>query len=163
MKDYKNNFLYRLVIVAYVLAFLFLGFIVALAGFEQRPQQFVDGDKSYIECWNGNKHSLNSVNIYIFDSEDEISGAQNEKARLACPNFVMVDPLRPVTSRWETTPGDYTLHVVNSIKGSWGSAVIWWLVGMFIVYLVLNLIREGFLYLFFGKKLFWDSLTKLPS
>lgn len=154
-KFLEKKFLYRIVKVNYVLAFIFFGFIVFIVGWNSKPEEYIDEDKSHLTCTNGKKYALNSSKIYLFSSDSELSEYDDERARKVCAYAIVDDYL----NKYKTPESqNYQVTLVNSIRGSWGSAVMWWTLGLGGVYIVLNLIKETLLYVFLGKKFSWRWL-----
>lgn len=159
-KKLEGKFLYRLVYLAYISGLLLFGLIVVWVGWENRPQPFIDGEKSTINCNNGKRYSLNSVSIYIFTGETKLDSYDDVKARKACEYAIKDDYIENYkTPQYQ----NYTLNVVNSTRGSWGSAFSWWVFGGLGVYIVLSILREALLYLFLGKPFSWEWFKRLNS
>lgn len=57
----------------------------------------------------------------------------------------------------------YTYSFVENEKtrGSWQTVILWGVGGTLGVYVVLNLIRETLVYIFFGRKFQWEWLKKI--
>lgn len=62
----EQKFLFRLIKVAYVIAFLFLAVYIGILGWSQKPYKYIDTNKSYVTCLsNNNTYTYSTVDDYI--------------------------------------------------------------------------------------------------
>lgn len=154
----ENKFLYRFVNVAYIGGLILFGLIVFAIGWSSKPEKIVDNQKSLITCNNGKKYSLEAAKINVWSGEKQLDSYDDKDARKVCAYAITGDYI----DKYETPSYmNYQLVLSHKTAGSWGSAVMWWVFGLFGIYAILNIIKETLLYIIFNKKLSWKWLQNL--
>jgi len=157
--NWEEKFLFRLVKVVYVLALLVSIFLVAVEGWYSRPISYVDDDKSTLSCDNGRRYTLSSVRIYIYSTTEggTLDASDDRHAKVICAYGIVDDS---ITRYNLPSTNNYKVNYVYSVRGSWQSALLWWIGGFLGVYIVLNLMREALNYIFVGRPFQLDWLRK---
>lgn len=168
----EQKFLFRLIKVTYYVALIIGIFFIGIFGWETKPTKYQDISKSYIVCPNGNKYLINDFKIYssYISPENDLSIktvchgniAKIRNTKTGEEKEVTLSELSQYGVSIESKVKDtkYEIVYVNSTRGSWRSVILWWIVGSYILYIVLNIIKETLLYMFFGKKFSWDFLQQ---
>jgi len=172
-QDLESRFFYRLVkVVYYTFLFLFLG-LAFFFGQEAMPKTYVDNDKSYLVCETG-LYLFNDVGISFWNKNNSekylYSDAEVEKkATEAClkrtefgvhetkettPESERAEKMRKKLLS-ESNHKPYTFSIEFKTIGSWKEVFEWWLAGGGLIYIILNIIKETFIYLAFGRKFTW--------
>ncbi len=170
--ELEKKFLYRAVKVSYIFFFVVISLVILVSGWNQRPtsQVNVDYTKSYLVCNNGKNYTLISANINLIGT-GMIFGSDENKVRTLCEYNVLVEDYQQQSMDLYGNTGDkykvpanknYLLNVINSTSnsGSWNAVLDDWAIGIGILYVVLNLMKETSFYVLFGKKFSWDWLVK---
>jgi hypothetical protein len=154
MIDLEINWFYRLVKVMYVL-FLAVGLIgVLCAGWDLKPYQYINNEKSYLTCPDGTRYSFKilALSFYTrssfddYEKESVIKTCNKHLSKSTDPNEFNFENLIPVD-------GDpYPTHWVYETRGSWIEAIELWLLGSLIAFLIFNGIKQSLLYIVYGKK-----------
>lgn len=152
MTNIEDKLLYRLVKVAYIIVLLIGILIVGAIGWSSKPETYIDSDKSSLSCDNGKKYTLDSLGIYLITDDTRLDTYDDRRAKIACTYGVKDDY---ITQYKLPSVANYQVNYVNSIRGSWKSALFWWLLGFLGAYITLNLIRETLNYILFGKPFDW--------
>jgi len=172
--DLEQKFLFRLIKVLYILA-LFLGIaFFGIIGWQQIPTKYVDISKSYVSCPNGKQYLMSAFSIY---SQYYINPKDDLAIKRACVDNVVQIRNKTTGETKEINVSDLSLYgidestkladikyntvYVESISGSWTSAILWWGLGYLGIYIVLNIIRETLNYIFFGRVFQLDWLAKI--
>lgn len=154
----EQKFLFRAIKVAYILALLFGLFIVGALGWGEKPTTYIDGKKTTINCTNGKNYATNDLDIYLWEKETQLDTYDDRKAKIVCTYGVKEDY---GTKYNLPSTANYTVNYVESVRGDWFTAILWWGIGFVVVYAGLNLIRETLIYMFFGRPFTFDWLVKL--
>ena len=158
--DYENKFIYRLILVVTVLAFLGASGISLVAGWYSKPTPEVDDKNTYLTCENGKSYNLNANKIYVYSVKTtSLSSYQDVEARKLCAYEVLNDYSVEYLNLKIPLQKNYTLHIAERVRGGWFDAALWVVLGIGGSYIVLNLIRETLNYVFLGKKFDWVWLA----
>ncbi|CAM2737034.1 Uncharacterised protein [Legionella steigerwaltii] len=144
--DLQNKWFYRLVKVLYIF-FLAVGLIGVLCiGWCLKPYQLVDTKKSYLTCPDGTRHSFHSLDLY-FDSKKSFSDYDAKKAIKMCGKHS--DEFEKYRA---PSPEPYPTHWEFKELGSWLSVMKFWLWGIIIVFIIINVTKQSLVYIVYGKK-----------
>lgn len=164
----EGNIFYRLIKVAYIFTLLLGIVLIGVFGWESKPESYVDSSKSYITCNNNNyndfqtrgkTYTLDAIEAYSIYA-GYLSNTDVIKAKVVCAYDVKWN-----YSYTNDIPNyqNYQLTIINSVRGDWRYVFIWWIVGFCVVYIVLNLIRETLIYIFFGRPFQWEWLARMTN
>lgn len=161
MLNLENKCFYRLVKVMYVFFLAVCFIIIGLLGWETKPYQVIDGDISYFTCPNGERHSFDSLDLYVYSSS--FSSSDAEKAISECnkhhkknepvTDSALLKIFNSNSNHWKIAYGDpYPTTRIYTTRGSWVEVIQWWVLGFFVVFLIINVIKQSLLYIVYGKK-----------
>lgn len=150
-KDYSRNFFFRLIKVAYILGLLAIWFIIIFVGWTEKPTPYLDSEKSLISCANGKSYTLDKAKIYLFYKTENLDQNDEIEARKLCAYGVINDYSSEYRNLQIPQSKNYSLKQFESIRGSWTTLLLIWVLGISISYIVLSLIRETLNYIFLGK------------
>jgi len=154
MIDLEIKWFYRLVKVMYVF-FLAIGFIgVLCVGWNLKPHQYINNEKSYLICPDGTKYSFKSLDLYFYTSSF-FSDYERETVIKTCNNNLIksTDPKEFHFENLIPIDGDpYPTHIVYKTRSSWIEVIKFWFFGSLIVFLIFNVIKQSLLYIVYGKK-----------
>ena len=176
----EEMFLFRLIKVIYSLALIAGIFLVAVFGWYSKPEKYTTTENSFITCSDGKKYSLSTVSVYPLSSEKKLDTYDTERASEFCTKNIGYEvfsksknetqtitysqlPFYGLSSSQYTDAGKFTYNLIPAehVRGSWQTALLWWIGGFLGVYVVLNLTKETLIYIFFGRSFQWDWLKKI--
>ena len=154
-KNLEDKLLYRFVKTAYIICFIGVSLVAVFLGWSAKPTPFIDSTKSTLACENGKQYRLDDAKIYLFSKTASLSNYEEVDARKLCAYGVLNDYSSEYQNLKTPQYKNYSINTVESINGSWFSVILWWVLGIGISYIVLNLLRETLNYILFGKKFDW--------
>ena len=166
----EKKLVFRLINVAYIALLIAVIAISIGISLESKPQVIPNQYKSYLNCSDGKNFSFMQANINTWDmiNENTLDDYGDEKARILCAKYKRQDALDAGLSNYQIDnyiksnlidQKNYSLNTVYKVEGSWITVILYSLVGISMGYVVLNIIRETLLYIFFGKKFSWKWLN----
>jgi len=180
-KELEKKSWFRFCKLCYGFAYVVSLMIAWAIGYAKFPVEYIDSDRSVIQCADGKQYSASAVSGYFFTSQ--LNSYNDEKARKLCtmPDIfdeLMPDPKSAIAQRKdifdELLPDtaanskpepsfdvieinrNYTFISAKAVRGSY--ATLFW--GLGIVVLAGEIIRRSFLYVVAGVPFFDFSMLK---
>ena len=144
-QELEKKFIYRVLKAAYVVS-VFVSILIFIGyGFSFSPKSAIDTNKSHVVC--------NSGRIINYDNARFRS---EENLRSVCV-YGLDDYL------YKSIPmsHNYNWVRVNKIQGSFVDVFTTWILGSFLSFFVLSVLREALVYVFFGKPVTWKGIKSL--
>lgn len=166
----EEKLVFRLINVSYIVLLIAVGAISIGISLESKPRVIPNQYKSYINCDDGKNFSFKQAYISTWDmiNENTLDDYGDEKARILCAKYDRQKALDAGYSNYEIDSfiksnlidqKNYSLNTDYKVEGSWATMILYSLIGISMGYVVLNIIRETLLYIFFGKKFSWKWLS----
>lgn len=145
--DLEKKAWYRALKVIYIFFIVIVVLIIGAVSWSAMPTKTLDSDNSSIACSNGKSYAPSKNSIYIYSWEAELSLSNDKDARILCK----YDNLNFYAHSGEVIAKNYTFIPVYE-KMEYGSWIGYTIFAFFILWLILYLVKIGFLYIAVGEK-----------
>jgi hypothetical protein len=137
-KDLENKFLFRLVKVLYIITLLFSILIFGIYAWEAIPERKISREESVLMCSNGKRYPLSDTTVYFEYEGEKINQGKLNELESFCDY------------------AGYEIDFGYKLDGTWLNPLGFLFLGIGSSYVILNILRETLIYLFFGKKFDWE-------
>jgi uncharacterized integral membrane protein len=168
ISDMNKKSWYRFLKVIFVIAELMILGIIIILAFSNKPYATNDEYNSKIVCNNGKEYiaGYNGIDIYKAIAEEfddsrkslnlnNVRGMENpNNAQILCVEGSSFVPEALTMDEWNklTSPTPlYKVELIKKMVGNWWSFVGYLILVLFIVFIIFEVIRRVFYYIFLGK------------